>query len=93
MLTAFMKTPLCRLRTDPVLTATRQSWVLRRAAEGVAEEARTRGFASLTLVRFVFVRIIMNRHSGMRSEAAVQELRPMRITGIRRHAKGAAYAR
>ena len=29
--------------------------VLRGVADGVAEEARTRGFAPLTLVRFAFV--------------------------------------
>jgi hypothetical protein len=29
--------------------------VLRRVAEGVAEEARTRGIASLTFIRFAFI--------------------------------------
>ena len=38
--------------------------VLRGVAEGVAEEARTRGFASLTLVRFAFVQLIMNRRKN-----------------------------
>ena len=35
--------------------ATRRSWVLRGVAGGVAEEARTRGFASLTLVSSAFL--------------------------------------
>jgi hypothetical protein len=35
--------------------AARRSWVLRGVAESVAEEARTRGFASLTFVRFAFI--------------------------------------
>ena len=36
--------------------------VLRRVAEGVAEKARTRSFASLTLVRFAFVVVIYVKH-------------------------------
>jgi hypothetical protein len=34
---------------------------LRRVAEGVAEEARTRGFASPALAEFAFVGVIMKR--------------------------------
>jgi hypothetical protein len=33
----------------------RRSWVLRGVIHGFSEEARTRGIASLTLVRFAFV--------------------------------------
>jgi hypothetical protein len=33
----------------------RRSWVLRGVIHGFSEEARTRDFASLTLVRFAFV--------------------------------------
>ena len=36
-------------------TAARRSWVLRGVIHGFSEEARTRGFASLTLVRFAFI--------------------------------------
>ena len=35
--------------------AARRSWVLRGVIDGFSEEARTRDFASLTLVRFAFV--------------------------------------
>jgi hypothetical protein len=35
--------------------AARRSWVLRGVIHGFSEEARTRGFASLTLVRFAFI--------------------------------------
>jgi hypothetical protein len=35
-------------------------WVLRGVAEGVAEEARTRGFASPALAGFAFVTVIMD---------------------------------
>ena len=35
--------------------AVRRSWVLRGVIDGFSEEARTRDFASLTLVRFAFV--------------------------------------
>ncbi len=35
--------------------AARRSWVLRGVIHGFSEEARTRGYASLTLVRFAFV--------------------------------------
>ncbi len=38
------------------MSAARRSWVLRDVAEGVPEEARARGFASLTLVRFALSR-------------------------------------
>jgi len=34
--------------------AVRRSWVLRGVIDGFSEEARTRDFASLTLVRFAF---------------------------------------
>jgi len=37
---------------------------LRRVAEGVAEEARTRGFASLTFARFAFVRARIGSEAG-----------------------------
>ncbi len=43
----------CRSVGSPSAAA-RRSWVL-RGVEGVAEEARTRGFASLTLARFALV--------------------------------------
>jgi hypothetical protein len=33
--------------------------VLRGAAEGVAEEARTRGFASLAFARFAFIAMLI----------------------------------
>ena len=39
--------------------AVRRSWVLRGVIDGFSEEARTRDFASLTLVRFAFVEAIM----------------------------------
>ena len=48
----------CHIVITPELAQLRQPGdlgVLRRVAEGVAEEARTRGFASLTLVRFAFI--------------------------------------
>ncbi len=35
--------------------AARRSWVLRGVIRGFSEEARTRGIASLTLVRFAFI--------------------------------------
>jgi len=35
--------------------AARRSWVPRGVIDGFSEEARTRDFASLTLVRFAFI--------------------------------------
>ncbi len=39
-----------------MVSAARRSWVIRGVAKGVVEEARTRGFASLTFVSFALSR-------------------------------------
>ena len=54
-----------------VTMAARRSWVLRRVADGVAEEARTRGFASRAFTRFARIVAIMMRR-----------LRPVSIRNI-----------
>ena len=40
--------------------AARLSWVLRGVADGVAEEARTRGFASLAFASYAFIGIVLS---------------------------------
>jgi hypothetical protein len=45
----------CSLISDDLERQPGDLGVFRGVAEGVAEEARTRGFASLTLVSFAFV--------------------------------------
>jgi len=39
--------------------------VLREVFHGFSEEARTRGFASLTLVRFAFIEAIVTGQKGL----------------------------
>jgi hypothetical protein len=51
--------------------------VLRGVAEGVAEEARTRDFASLTLVRFAFVNQSFSQTEKYRQFWDVRKLEPV----------------
>ena len=49
---------LCEItfaQLEAPIPAAWRSWVLRGVADGVAEEARTRGFASLSFDKFAFV--------------------------------------
>jgi hypothetical protein len=66
-------TDLLIAKLNVVLRNTGNLWrpgdlgVLRGVAEGVAKEARTRGFASQTFVRFAFVdRRILSQHPTSR---------------------------
>ena len=55
----------------------RRSWVLRGVIDGFSEEARTRDFASLTLVRFAFVSQSFSQTEKCRQFWDVRKLEPV----------------
>ena len=68
--------------------AARRSWVLRGVAGGVAEEARTRGFASQALAGFAFIaKPMMRQYQKLSIRENTQEFPLWVNSGLSHHSR------